>query len=101
MSHDANCPDPCRHDNECPHGRSNVAGEICPFCEGPLSDMTADWKVIRRATDALAEAVDNAVTDRIDWLDLPEDEAFIEILTDQVYDLVTKGEITPNNIEVV
>lgn len=30
------CPDPCRHDNECPHGRASVAGEDCPACASEL-----------------------------------------------------------------
>lgn len=94
MSHNADCPDPCRHDNECPHGKANVDGETCPLCTGPLSELSADWKVIRRLTDAIHEAVDNAV----EWLldEHPEvdqeDEELLQALSDRVFDLATGRE---------
>lgn len=30
--HTAACPDPCRHDAECPHGKAWTEGETCPAC---------------------------------------------------------------------
>lgn len=46
-THDSSCPDPCRHDNECPHGKSNLAGETCSICEGSFSGgIEADPRVV-------------------------------------------------------
>lgn len=95
-AHSNACPDPCRHDNECPHGRSNLAGETCLICEGEgsLSDINAEWKVIRRAADAVSEVVDNAVQDLIDEYNIPDDdEDALNALTDHIYALVTTGKV--------
>ena len=40
--HTSDCPDPCRHDNECPHGKSNLAGESCVACEA-LEPWACPW----------------------------------------------------------
>lgn len=89
--HTADCPDPCRHDNECPHGKSNVAGETCHLCEGTalIPEIEADWKVIRRLADAIAECVDNTVNYLLEEYDLieVEDEEVLMELTDRVMDL--------------
>ena len=64
--------------------------------QDPLPLLDADWKVIRRAADAIYEVVDNAVQVLVDEYDLPDDEATIDLLTERVYALATTGkEPTP------
>lgn len=59
----------------------------------PLDGMTGRWKSIRRAADALAEVIDNAVNDLVEGLDIDlNDEPLMEAIYERVYSLVTKGE---------
>jgi hypothetical protein len=53
--------------------------------------LDADWKAIRRLSDAIAECVDNTVQALIDEYDLPDDEATVNAFTDYVMDLATTG----------
>ena len=64
---------------------------------GPLvPDLTADWRVVRRAADALAEVIDNAVMELLESLtispDRLQDEDLVNELTDRMFNFVTKGE---------
>lgn len=58
-----------------------------------LPDLSADWKAIRRLTDAIFECVDNTVADLIEGIPhaLLTDEA-LEELTNRVANLAIKGE---------
>lgn len=60
--------------------------------QNPLPELNSDWKVIRRLSDVIFEAVDTAVQQLVDEFDLPDDEPTIELLTDLVYDLATGKE---------
>lgn len=59
--------------------------------QNPLPELDADWKAIRRLSDAIAECVDNTVQQLVDEFDLPDDEPTIDALTDYVYTLATTG----------
>lgn len=59
--------------------------------QNPLPELTADWKAIRRLSDAIAECVDNTVQSLVDEYDLPDDEATIFAFTDYVMELATTG----------
>lgn len=62
----------------------------------PLPDMTADWKAIRRLSDAINECVDNTVNDLVEWVGLDLTEEEVEHLFDRVLNLATTGEEPPN-----
>lgn len=59
--------------------------------QNPLPELNADWKAIRRLTDAIAECVDNTVQMLVDEYDLPDDDDSINALTEAVYNFATKG----------
>lgn len=57
-----------------------------------LPELTADWKVIRRLADAIAEVADEAVQTVVDDLHLHGTEDELDDLLDRVISLATTGD---------